>query len=76
MKLAIELDQAIERNYGRVHRAGCRDLRDPEPIGDAETLAEIPALIEAATGWDATTDPAYYIGHRAPCVTVPPAKKD
>lgn len=36
----VELD---ERGYGKVHLAGCRDLRDPEPAGDdlLKSYAEI-----------------------------------
>lgn len=37
MQYAIEMfDGTTERQrraYGVVHRAGCRDLRDPEPVG-------------------------------------------
>ena len=39
MKFEIEMyeDVTSERSrkaYGTVHKAGCRDLRDPEPVGD------------------------------------------
>lgn len=35
MQLAIEL--ADGKGYGTVHKDGCRDLRDAEPLGNAET---------------------------------------
>lgn len=34
----IEMD-GDSRTYGRVHVAGCRDCKDPEPLGD--TVAEV-----------------------------------
>lgn len=72
MELAIEMDQHAPRDgYGKVHKAGCRDLRDAEPIGAAESLADIPRLVEDATGWEADESDEYRIAHRAPCVQLP-----
>jgi hypothetical protein len=70
MELEIEFGEHPRdpRAYGKVHRAGCRDLRDPYPLGEAGSLAEVPALIEEATGWDATASPEHYMRHVAPCV--------
>ena len=65
MKLSLELSDQSQAGYGSVHRAGCRDLRDAEPIGEAERMSEIPTLVESATGWT-DTDPI-----TAPCVTLP-----
>lgn len=50
MKLAIEMRDGP--GYGKVHREGCRDLRDPEPIGEATSRDHISALAEDATGWE------------------------
>ena len=66
MKLDIELDQCA-RDYGRVHRAGCRDLSDPDALGDAFNLTQINPLVEALTGWDRSGDDPYV----APCVKLP-----
>lgn len=33
-KFEIEMDDKVDRKYGVVHAAGCRDLVDPEPVGD------------------------------------------
>ena len=37
-KFVIEMD-SDSPSYGKVHRAGCRDCKDPEPVGD--TIREI-----------------------------------
>lgn len=63
MKLAIELDNGCI-GYGKVHNSGCRDLRDPEPIGDATTWTHAARLFNDLTGWE---DPPSY----APCVKLP-----
>lgn len=34
MQFEIEMYDDGTQKYGTVHKAGCRDLRDPEPIGD------------------------------------------
>lgn len=36
-----------DREYHKVHVAGCRDLKDPEPIGEA---SDWESLLEAAQG--------------------------
>jgi hypothetical protein len=51
MRLAVELDQSTD-GYGTVHRAGCRDLRDPEILGETDTRAGAAALLYDATGWE------------------------
>lgn len=33
MELVIEFGQAGRAGYGSIHRKGCCDVRDPEPIG-------------------------------------------
>jgi hypothetical protein len=67
VKLAIELGRDVEVNgaYGRVHRAGCRDLHDGMSIGEASTKTQIGQLVELATDWDVDTDEIY---DTAPCV--------
>lgn len=40
----VELAQTSPR-YGQVHRAGCRDVQDPEPVPDRDSAAE-------ALGWE------------------------
>ena len=32
-KFVIEMD-GNSKTYGKVHRAGCRNCKDPEPVGD------------------------------------------
>jgi hypothetical protein len=61
MKLAVEMSRLDERRYGHVHKAGCRDLRDPESMGEAATYDQARAAFEDMTGWD---DDPYF----APCV--------
>jgi hypothetical protein len=63
MELAIELDDTA-RGYGTTHRAGCRDLKDAESLGECATRAEVADAIESATGWDRTADEVVL----APCV--------
>jgi hypothetical protein len=48
-ELAVEL---ADHSYGKVHRAGCRDLRDALAIGSATRRSEVAALLRDATGWD------------------------
>jgi hypothetical protein len=37
--------------YGKIHKTGCRDLRDPELLGDAEDRAQLLDLFNDVTGW-------------------------
>lgn len=64
MRLAIELDSSNLRGYGRVHREGCQDLKDPESIGEVRGMSDLAIAIEDATGWD---EPILDL---APCVNV------
>lgn len=50
MRLSIEFESGP--GYGHIHAEGCRDLRDPEPIGEADTIAEANRLANELTGWD------------------------
>lgn len=54
---AIELSDT-GRSYGSIHAAGCRDLRDPEPVRveAPATAAEIARGVEDATGWEFEDD--------------------
>lgn len=36
IRLAIEEDDSNLRKYKRIHKSGCRDLRDPMPIAAAD----------------------------------------
>jgi hypothetical protein len=64
MRLAIEFDNGP--GYGHIHAAGCRDLRDPEIIGEADTVTEANRLAHELTGWDdGEDDPDGY--RFAPC---------
>lgn len=38
--------------YGYVHVAGCRDVRDPLPLGAIYSLADLGAIVSECTGWD------------------------
>lgn len=60
--LSLELDQE-SKSYAYVHRAGCRDLRDPIPLGPIHALDDIGVIVSENTGWEC--DDAYpYI---SPC---------
>jgi len=61
--LAIEM--ADGKSYGHIHKAGCRDLRDPEPLGEATTTAQATQLAYDLTGWEADEDGFHF----APCAT-------
>lgn len=50
VKIAIEMQQG--RGYGFIHAAGCRDLRDQELLGEANTVDEANELAYEFTGWD------------------------
>jgi len=65
MKLAVELDQD-SAGYASIHRQGCRDLSDPEPIGEASTHADALALCLEVTGWDDADSCRF-----APCARLP-----
>jgi hypothetical protein len=59
--LAIEMADC--KSYGHIHKAGCRDLRDPEPLGQATTTAQATQLAYDLTGWEADEDGFHF----APC---------
>lgn len=65
-QFAIEEDDRDMDRYHRIHAAGCRHLRDPEPIGAAENLAELAeAAARITSEFD---DPADVRAAAAPCV--------
>lgn len=40
MKLAIEFARFNnDKGYGHIHKAGCRDLHDPETLGETDSFA-------------------------------------
>jgi hypothetical protein len=51
VSLAIELDQD-SKGYAYLHLSGCRDLKDPEPIGPVHSLEDAGAIVAEFTGWD------------------------
>lgn len=66
MNVSIEMGDSDIRSYGSIHRTGCRDLRDPERLGEVETRADAEMAAEDLTGWG--YEPGEY--HFAPCVTL------
>jgi hypothetical protein len=51
VRVELELDQS-SKSYGFVHVAGCRDLRDPLPLGAVSSFADIGVIVGENTGWD------------------------
>ena len=65
-QFALEEDDSTLDRYHRIHAAGCRYLRDPEPIGAAENMVELAAAAARITSeFDA---PADVYAAAAPCV--------
>lgn len=64
MKLAVEMEN--NNSYSHVHREGCKDLKDPEPIGEHINIATIANLFVSDFGWEIDI-PEKDI-HLAPCV--------
>lgn len=48
-QFALEEDDRDPARYHRIHTAGCRHLRDPEPIGPAEDFTELVAAAARVT---------------------------
>ena len=59
MFVSVEMD---DHGYGKVHRTGCRDLRDPFPLGPVETWAEAFARIAGCTPDDLRHTAARCVG--------------
>jgi hypothetical protein len=56
-KFAVEMQQdsmfgARATSYGKVHKAGCRDLRDPEEFESEPSQAAIDEAVVGFTGWE------------------------
>lgn len=49
--LSIELDSG-SKSYGYIHVAGCRDLKDPEPLGAIHSLVDVGVIVAECTGWE------------------------
>ena len=65
-QFALEEDDRDMDRYHRIHAAGCLHLRDPEPIGAAESMAELAdAAARITSEFD---DPADVYAAAAPCV--------
>lgn len=73
MHLSIELENINSAAYGKIHKTGCADLRDPESLGDAETKAEAVVLADRVTSWAENDgeDPAEWGYQFASCVKLP-----
>lgn len=74
MNLSIEYGNGNRMSdYGTIHKTGCRDLHDPEPIGDAISKDEAARLADKATNWasEEGEDPVDYGYRFAPCVKLP-----
>lgn len=67
LQFALEEDDSRGlAHYHRIHAAGCRHLRDPNPIGASENWTE---LVEAAARLTSEfDDPADVYAAAAPCV--------
>lgn len=64
----LAVEQANTRTgYGHIHKAGCSDLRDGLPIGQAASIAQAIDLAEDALCWD--LDPEEWAF--AACVRLP-----
>lgn len=73
MELVIEYGEGGRAGYGSIHRKGCADVSDPEPIGDASTRSAAVILADRATYWaeNENEDPADYGYKIASCVDLP-----
>jgi hypothetical protein len=49
--LSIELSDRDMSRYGSIHKTGCRDLKDPERLGDVSSKSEAFDKAEDLTGW-------------------------
>lgn len=71
MSFSIEMSNHVPNaKYGVIHKAGCRDLRDEMPIGEA---TDMDALQAAAEDWCNWADGDTYTYQTAPCVRFPKA---
>lgn len=69
MEFEIEMSNHVPSGkYGVIHKAGCRDLRDGMPIGQAANMAELQANAEEWCNWN---DDGTYVYETAPCVKFP-----
>lgn len=68
MHISIEMADTKGAKYGVVHKAGCRDMRDEMPLGEASTMAELQAVTDDAVCW---ADDDSYEYATAPCVRLP-----
>ena len=65
-QFALEEDDRDMDRYHRIHAAGCRHLRDPNPLGPAATFDELAQA--AARMTSEFDDPADMHAAVAPCV--------
>lgn len=56
MRVQIEMDDTRPNNagYGRIHKAGCRDLRDGMDLNNGEDVSTISEIVDSLDdiGWD------------------------
>lgn len=72
MSFSIEMSNHVPTaKYGVIHKAGCRDLRDEMPLGEATDMASLQALTEEWVCWADGDDEYRY--ETAPCVRFPKA---
>lgn len=64
MKLEIEFGGGTPA-YGKLHKAGCRDLIDGYEVGECATKDEAMTAADDATGWEQE------VYEFAPCVKFP-----
>lgn len=63
-RFAIEESEHSITRYKKIHAAGCRDLRDPEEVGEAGSHEELLALLDGHGGPE---NMAELIADLAPC---------
>jgi len=51
MELVIEMDDSVSAKYATIHRKGCRDVRDPESLGEVTTYTGLADAIYEHIGW-------------------------
>ena len=57
-----------DREYHKVHVAGCRDLKDPEPIGEASGWEDLLQVVQGSYGAEEFDSMAYLKRMCPPCV--------
>jgi hypothetical protein len=67
MLLVIEMDDYNSPQYGHIHRAGCKHVKDPMPIpGEPDSLGALVTAFHDTTGWS-DYDRLEVFGMISPC---------